>query len=196
MSRRRISLYSGLVLLAGGLLGWQWWTERRDDAEWAALVQRALREEDEDAQRLAIDGLKTRCQSNERHDDTKWLARKRRTIQALLDACHSDDPAVRLRAPKAVYEAAGLAFYGRSVKRLADDPVDQEMRPTAVRALVAALNDTDADVRSEAVHYLAKLDEVPYEAKAGLFEALRGKDPETRADAARALRNLKPARGQ
>ena len=31
MSRRRIILYTGLFLLAVGLLGWQWWAERRED---------------------------------------------------------------------------------------------------------------------------------------------------------------------
>jgi HEAT repeat protein len=220
MNRRRIIWYSGLVLLASGLLGWQWWTEPRvggerlgtwlgrindpdptmrgqaadalgklghtSDKAWNELATMSLYEADENARGEAVKALKALCQSNT-PNDPKRIERKRRVLQALLDGFKVGDVEVRRRVPEVVYEATGLEYHERALRRATDDTVDQEMRPAAVAALVRALKDPDEEVRDEAIRYLGVLTEVPAQAEPDLLEALRSKDAMTRDGAAVAL---------
>jgi HEAT repeat protein len=219
MTRRRIIWYSGLVLLASGLLGWQWWTERRahaqldtwlgrindtdpavraraakelcecgrdSDRAWNELLTRSLYEADDDARGAAVMALKALCQSVA-GKESKGIECKRHALQTLLDGFKIGDVEVRRRVPEAVYEATGLEFHERGARRESDDPVDRDIRPAAVAALVRALADPDEEVREEAIHYLAKLDRVPDDAEAGLLDALRSRDAVTRGAAALTL---------
>jgi HEAT repeat protein len=122
---------------------------RDSDDAWTALARMTLHEKNDDARANAVAALKTLCQSNTPKDDPKRLSRKRSAIQTLLDGLKDAEATVRRRAPEALFEAAGLRFYGHAIRRSLDDAVDEEMRPAVVRALIAALDDEDSGVRAE-----------------------------------------------
>jgi HEAT repeat protein len=93
-------------------------------------------------------------------------------VTPLRDAIGSDDPVVRREA---------LRSLGKLRERASIDP--QVVLP----ALLGALNDPDASVRTIAVTYLGIVRDSPEKAVAGLITALRDPEPTVRVAAAVAL---------
>lgn len=127
---------------------------RDSDDAWRALARMTLHEQDADVRETAIQSLKTLSQSNTPRDDPQRMNRKRAALRVLLDGLRNSDPAARARAPAALFEAGGLRFYGRAIRRSLDDAVDEATRPEIVQALVAALHDDEEEVCDEAARYL------------------------------------------
>src|SRR5262249_39459446 len=96
----------------------------------AAPPRMSLHDAHGEVQKQAVLQLQTLCQQDTTPNKPTRLARKRKTIQTVLDALDDDDDAlVRTRAPDTLYHIAGLEFHDRAVVRGQDDEVDREMRP-------------------------------------------------------------------
>ncbi len=157
-----------------------------DDA-WKELVRLALRDPDKEVRVKAVEALRHLCQTAHPQPDAKWLARKRKALQVLVDALHDENEDVRFNAPAAVYEAGGLWFQGQAVRRMNDDEVDKELRPAALKALAATAADSDSDVRNEVLRILAHAIDIPADpalcAAASRVIGDKSYDPEVRTNA-------------
>lgn len=127
-------------------------------------------------------------------------------VPALAEAMEDEDGDVRLLAAAALREIGpaaaeaapalakalrwghgGIDLYFRAIAAL------REIGPAAVPALVAALNDLDAQVRWEAAAALHVIGPAAAEAVPALAEALKDQDAHIRSRAADALREIGPA---
>jgi HEAT repeat protein len=166
------------------------WFHHNVDRAWKELGTMSLYDAEDDVRKKAVRELASLCRTRSQTDEPKRIERKRTAVQSLLDGFKIGNVEVRRRVPEVVYTVVGLEFHERGIRREADDAVDVQMRPAAVKALVAALKDRDGDVQDEAVLYLGKLATVPAEAEPALLELLRSKDALTRSGAAHTLGKL------
>jgi HEAT repeat protein len=190
MNRRRIIWYSGLVVLAGGLLGWQWWTEWRVNRQLANALAR-INDADpavrgQAAEQLAEFGRESDKAWNElatrslyeTDDDARDKA-----IKALKELCQSnvpkDDPK-RIERKRRVLQVVLDGF------KIGD--VEIRRRVPGVVYEVAGLQYHERAARRETDDVVDK--EVRPVAVTALVAALKDPDEDVRDEAVLTLREL------